>query len=190
MLIPKDQASATARVINSRRYAGRLSKTARSLYTSRVTFQPDIPYHVCRGSPASFSATMARKKHTVLLQLALCWLHSLSREGTESMEPLTSRYEQGAPYVTGSQSMPRLSQQQSAGLIWKARLLQGTSQLKRKDRQKFYTAFGVSAKEADGYEASIAAAEKGIAEPANKRRRTAKLKASLPSSCHCTKPAM
>ena len=82
--------------------------------------------------------------------------------------------------------MPELPQQQSARLTEKAESLQGMSQLKKSDRQKFYTAFGVSAKEADGHEASLASANEGIAEPANKRRRTTKVKVSRPPSCHCT----
>ena len=77
-------------------------------------------------------------------------------------------------------------QQQYAGLIEKAGFLQGVSQLKIGDRQKFYTAFGVSGKEADGHEASLAAADKGTAEPEHKRRRTIKVKVSHLPSRPCT----
>ena len=74
---------------------------------------------------------------------------------------------------------------QYAGMIENAGSLQDIPQLKKSDRQKFYTAFGVSAKEADGHEASLAAADKGTAEPANKRLRTTTIKVSRPSPCHC-----
>ena len=77
-------------------------------------------------------------------------------------------------------------QQQSAGLIEKAGSLQGVSQLKKSERQRYYTAFGISAKEADGHEVSLAAAGKDVAEPANKRRRTTTVKVSRAPSCHCT----
>ena len=76
MLIRKGQVSATARVKNSRRYVGRLLKTARGLFTFPMVLQPVVLNYICRGSPASSLTTMARKKHTVLLQLAHCWPHS------------------------------------------------------------------------------------------------------------------
>ena len=129
--------------------------------------------------------TMTRKKHTVLLQLAPCWPRP-SR--VERLEPWTSRYTHGAPCVT---ELVRCSSCHSfiLGLIVKAGLLQGIPELKKGDRQKFYKAFGISAEEAEGHEASLAAAAKGVAEPANKRRRTAIVKASHCLFCPCIKPA-